>query len=124
MYHYYQSEDGNPYFILKGKFKNLGSVPVNIWNTSIQFCFDGKYNYKGDLEGVSPSASDFIHEIAPLAEIEYYMYVAVPQSLIDSFKTCDITLGFTKNFNHKILDVNGLPIFDSCDDIFSICINK
>ena len=123
-YHYYQSEDGNPYFILKGNFKNLGSVPVNIWNTSIQFCFDGKYNYKGNLEGVSPSVSDFIHEIVPLSEIEYYMYVAVPQSLIDSFKTCDIKLGFTKDFNIKRVDVNGLPIFDSCDDVFSICINK
>lgn len=120
IYTYYTSDNGDPYFYLTGTLKNLGGTPVNIWNTYVQFCFDGKYNYKGSVDGVSSASNGFIHDISPLAEVDYYIYAAVPQELIDTFKTCEVKIGFTENFDYKVVDVNDLPKFENCDDVFIV----
>lgn len=120
MYSYYTSENGQPYFYIYGTLKNLGGNPVDIRNIYVQFCFDGKYNYKGSVEGVNSGYSSFIHDLSPLTSVNYYMYADVPQELIDGFTTCVVRVGFTENFDYKVIDVNDLPQFDRCDDVFSI----
>ena len=67
-----------------------------------------------------PAIGNFITDVSPLAEVNYYIYAAVPQELIDSYKTCEIKVGFTENFDYKVIDVNDLPQFKMCDDIFTI----
>lgn len=123
-YRYYTSDNGDPYIYLYGTFKNLGSVPVDIRNIYVQFCFDGRYNYKGTVVGLSSDNYGFINDVAPLSSVNYYMYAAVPQELIDTFTTCDVCIGFTKNFDYKVIDVNDLPQFNYCDDIFHVDISK
>lgn len=123
-YTYYYSDNGDPYFYLKGTFKNLGGVPVDIRHIYVQFCFDGKYNYKGEVAGASDASNGFINDISPLAEVTYYIYAAVPQELIDTFRTCSVRIGFTENFDYKVVDVNDLPKFENCDDVFVLEISK
>lgn len=120
VYSYYTSQNGEPYFYIYGTLKNLGANPVDIRNIYVQFCFDGKYNYKGSVAGVNSGYSSFIDDVSPLTSVNYYMYADVPQELIDSFSTCVVRVGFTENFDYKVIDVNDLPQFDRCDDIFSI----
>lgn len=119
-YTYYTSENGDPYFYLSGTFQNKSGTPVDIRNIYVQFCFDDKYNYKGEVDGVSSASSSFINDVAPLAEVNYYIYTAVPQTLIDSFSTCRVKIGFTENFDYKVIDVNDLPQFNQCDDVFLV----
>ncbi len=119
-YRYYTSENGDPYFYIFGSFKNLSGKPVDIRNIYVQMCFDGTYNYRGEISGVSDAIGNFITDVSPLAEVNYYIYAAVPQELIDSYKTCEIKVGFTENFDYKVIDVNDLPQFKMCDDIFTI----
>lgn len=121
-YTYYTSDNGDPYFYLYGTLKNLGGTPADIRNIYVQFCFDGKYNYKGSVDGVSSASNGFIHDISPLAEVDYYIYAAVPQELVDTFTTCEVKIGFTENFDYKFVDVNDLPQFDRCDDVFTVAI--
>ena len=52
--------------------------------------------------------------------VRKYKADMVPQELIDSYKTCEIKVGFTENFDYKVIDVNDLPQFKMCDDIFTI----
>ena len=119
-YKYYSSENGDPYFYIYGTFKNIGGTPVDIRNIYVQFCFDGKYNYKGSVDGVSADHSDFINDVSPLSSVNCYIYTAVPQELIDSYETCEVRIGFTENFDYKVIDVNDLPKFDNCDDVFCV----
>lgn len=123
-YSYYTSENGDPFYFVYGTLKNLGGTPVDIKNIYVQFCFDGKYNYKGTVEGISSDTSRFITDVSPLASVNYYMYAAVPQELIDSYTTCSVRIGFTENFDYKVVDVNDLPQFENCDDIFCLEIAK
>lgn len=123
-YTFYYSDNGDPFFYLNGSFKNLGGVPVDIRNIYVQFCFDEKYNYKGEVAGASDASNGFINDISPLAEVGYYIYAAVPQELIDTFSTCTVKIGFTKNFDYKVVDGNDLPQFKHCDDVFVVEISK
>lgn len=120
MYSYRTSDNGDPYFYLYGTFKNLGGTPVDIRNIYVQFCFDGKYNYKGSVDGVSGDCDSFINDVSPLSSVNYYMYTAVPRELIDSFSTCTVRIGFTENFDYKVVDVNDLPKFEQCDHVFCL----
>ena len=119
-YSYYKSDNGDPFFYIYGNLKNLGGKPVDVRNIYVQFCFDEKYNYKGTVEGVSSDYSNFITDISPLASTDFYMYTSVPQELINSFSTCTVRVGFTKNFDYKIVDGNDLPKFENCDDVFVV----
>lgn len=121
-YSYYTSDNGDPYFYLFGTFKNLNGTPVDIRNMYLQFCFDETYNYRGEVAGVSNASNGFINDVSPLAEVNYYIYTAVPQELIDTFSTCTIKIGFTENFDYKVIDVNDLPKFENCDDVFFVTI--
>lgn len=123
MYSYYTSENGDPYFYVYGTLKNLGGTPVDIRNIYVQFCFDEKYNYRGSVSGVSGSSDDFIIDVSPLASVNYYMYTAVPQELISNYTSCNVRIGFTENFDHKVVNVNDLPQFDRCDDVFLLKID-
>ena len=119
-YSYYKSDNGDPFFYIYGNLKNLGGKPVDVRNIYVQFCFDEKYNYKGTVEGVSSDYSNFITDVSPLASTDFYMYTSVPQELINSFSTCTVRVGFTKNFDYKIVDGNDLPKFENCDDVFVV----
>lgn len=123
-YRYYTSENGDPYFYLFGSFKNLGGTPVDIQHIYVQFCFDDKYNYKGEVDGVISTNGDFIDDVSPLAEVNYYLYAAVPQELIDTYSSCTVKIGFTKNFDYKVVDVNDLPQFNHCDDVFTVNLSR
>lgn len=118
-YTYYTSDNGDPYLYLCGTFQNLGSGPVDIRHIYVQFCFDGTYNYTGDIDGVSTGNSQFVHDVAPLSKVDYVMYAAIPQELLDSFATCQVKIGFTKDFSIKVTS-SGLPKFDYCDDVFLV----
>lgn len=123
-YSYRESENGNPFYYIHGTFKNTGNKPVDIRHVAVQFCFDDEYNYRGEVDGVSSGYTDFITDVAPLSTVEYYIYTAVPQELLDKFTKCQIQMGFTKDFDYLVSDGNNLPLFKYCDDIVTVKTGK
>lgn len=121
---YQESENGDPFYYIHGTFKNTGNKPVDIQHIAVQFCFDGEHKYCGEVDGVSSGCTDFITDVAPLSTVEYYIYTAVPQELLDKFTICQIQMGFTKNFDSLVLDGDNLPIFKYCDDIVTVKTGK
>lgn len=119
-YCYRESENGDPFYYIHGTFKNTSGKPLDIRHIAVQFCFDDKYNYRGEVDGVSSGYSDFITDVAPLATVEYYIYTSIPQELLDGFKTCQIQMGFTENFDHLVSDGNNLPLFQYCNDVVTV----
>lgn len=123
-YFYQESENGDPFYYIHGTFKNTGNKTVDIQHIAVQFCFDDEHNYRGEVDGVSSGYTDFITDIAPLSTVEYYIYTAVPQELLDKFAICQIQMGFTKDFDSLALDENNLPLFEYCDDIVTVKTGK
>lgn len=123
-YSYHSSDNGDPFFFLEGSFKNLGGIPVDIRNTYITFTFDGKYTYKGEMDGFAKDTLGFISDVSPLSSVNCYVYTAVPQELLDSYTTCVVRIGFTKDFNYKTVDANNLPKFEYCNDIYAITLTR
>lgn len=123
-YHFYTSDNGDPYFYLEGTFKNLGGTPVNIWNVYITFTFDDKYTYKGDMDGFVQGKDDFVHHISPLSTVGCYVYAPVPREILSSYSTCVVRIGFTEDFNYKTVDMHNLPKFDVCDDVYTITLSR
>ena len=117
-YRYYSSLDGSPYFYLQGTFKNTGSTPVDITRAYIQFTFDDTYSYEGSMTGFVDGTQIFVEEINPLATVNCYLYVPVPQELLDTYEICTVTIGFDKDFGIRSVTQNGLPLFSKCDDVF------
>ena len=119
-YSYRESANGDPYYFLSGSFKNTGEKPVDIRNVAIQFSFDDKYTYRGEIDGVNDGTYGFITDVAPFAAIDYIIYAAVPQEVLDKCTTCQVKIGLTENFNYLVVDSNSLPDYKFCDDIFSV----
>lgn len=123
-YSYYYSHSGNPYFYLFGSFTNKSGKPVDIRNIYAEFIFDGEYSYRADVDGVRKGAEVFIHDVSSQSSVNYYVYGEVPAQVINSFKTCTVRLGFTDDYGIKFVTSGGLNLFDHCDDVFEIEINR
>lgn len=119
-YAYWESANGDPYYYLSGSFKNTGEKPVDIRNVAIQFSFDDKYTYRGEIDGVSDGTYGFITDVAPFAIVDYIIYAAVPQEVLDKCTTCQAKIGLTESFNYLVVDNNSLPDYKFCDDVFSV----
>lgn len=123
--YYYESDNGDPFFYVYGTFKNLGGKPVDIRRVYGQFCFNGKYYYEGNFEGVVDDYGDFVYNVTPLSTVNYYMFAVVPQELVDSYTTCTVRFGFTEDFGYTVVDgASGLPKFEECDDVFLLEITR
>jgi len=123
-YKYYISASGDPYIALRGTFQNVGTDPVDISNMFISFCFDDKYNYRGDMTGATANTSFFVEEVGPLSTVEYYAYAEVPAQVQDSFESCVVRIGYKSDFGIKTVSSNGMPNFDYCEEVFKVEINR
>ena len=96
-YAYYNGEDGKHYFVFSGTMKNTSDREISPHDTATAtFQFNGKYAYDGS---VSVAASgkfkgSSIEGIDPLETVELYVYALVPDEIMETFDTVDMTLSF------------------------------
>ena len=97
-YRYYEGEDGKHYFIFSGTMKNTSGNEISPHSTATaSFQFNNMYNYDGS---VSVAASgEFktpgIEGIDPLETVELYVSALVPDEIMETFDTVDLTLSFS-----------------------------
>ncbi len=100
--------DGQQYICLTGIIKNISTNPLPVYDFFVgNFNLDG-YSYTVDandcdiLDGEGQSRT----EIDPLMEYTFRIYVAIPDSLADSYSSCTFTFGFHDLFDNTDLSYN------------------
>lgn len=122
---YYNSNPDAHFFYVFGDFKNLLGSPVDLANISVAFTFDDKYSYEGIVCGVvKKGRKQFVRDASPMRSISYYAYADVPKEVLNSYKTCLVTLGFTDDFRAKIVTSGGLPMFETCDEVYKVLVER
>ena len=96
-YHYYDGEDNKHYFIFSGTMKNISDREISPHDTATaSFLFNDKYTYDGEI--AVAASGEFIAQsidgIDPLETVELYVYALVPDEIMETFDTVDLTLSF------------------------------
>lgn len=117
-YSYYEDQDGETYFYLKGTIKNIGSSGYSIENMVTELKFDDKYSYNANVIA-DQGGSDFYDDyLEPFQSATFYIYSSVPDELINSFKSCKVSFGFDKDFSGSYFDD-----FDECEFLYYLDAN-
>lgn len=122
-YYMYEPDAGTRFFYLHGSFNNTGGVPLDIRHVYAELIFDDTYHYDAACCGVRTGASNFINAVAAQTSCKFYVFASVPPSVLNSYKTCVIKLGFTDGFEITV-NSNGLPAFSYCDDVYEVKVNR
>lgn len=122
-YYMYEPDAGTQFFYLHGSFNNTGGIPLDIRHVYAELIFDDTYHYDADCCGVKENASNFINTVTAQTSCKFYIFASVPPSVLNSYKTCVIKLGFTDEFAITVSS-NGLPAFNHCDDVYEIKVNR
>lgn len=98
VYSYIPNKDNEQYFYLTGNIKNISGDTYNVENIYATMTFDDKYNYKASLKADDGGNNFYGNNVKPLGNVKYYLYVSVPNELIESYSNCLIRFGFKENF--------------------------
>ena len=94
---YYDSEEGNIFFVLKGTIKNISSNKIDTKYGSIgKIYFNGKYEYDIDTVVDIPGSSHFNSDLNPLNEGIFYMFAKVPYEIREIYERFDLKYAFDK----------------------------
>lgn len=96
-YHYSPGEDGKHYFVFSGTMKNTSNREISPhYTATATFQFNGKYAYDGSVSvAASGKFKNPVNEgIDPLETVELYVYALVPDEIMETFDTVDMTLSF------------------------------
>ncbi len=96
-YSYYDGEDGKHYFVFSGTMKNNYDKARSPHDTATaSFQFNGKYTYDGSVSVAASGKfkNPGIDGIEPLETVELYVYALVPDEIMETFDTVDLTLSF------------------------------
>lgn len=119
MYSYISDVENEKYFYISGTLKNTSGNSYSVEDVLVEMAFDNKYNYRGYL--AASSGNDFYADtVKPLGTVKYYIYSSVPDELINSYKTCVITFGFSDSFNTSKYSITK----EDCNNQYSITIEK
>ncbi len=120
IYHYYEPEQGEQFYYLFGSFTNNAGLPLDMRHIYAEFIIDDTQHYPGDSIGVHSGASDFIIDLNSGNTCNYYIFASIPKNVLSKAKSIVIKIGFTSDFGLQYSDVNGLPLFTHCEDVFEI----
>ena len=97
-YSYIADVENEQYYYINGTIKNLSGSNIDVKNIYIQFVFDNKYTYSGQMAACAHTNNFYGESVKPLGTVEYYIYASVPDELIEQYTQCDIIFGFKNEF--------------------------
>ena len=110
---------GQKYICLSGTIQNTSTAPLPVYDFFLgNFELDG-YNYEvtaNDID-VLDGEGQTKSEIDPLMTYNYRLYVAIPDTLADSYSSCNFTFGFFDGFENQ--ELSYIRSFE--DDPISLC---
>lgn len=84
-YRYYKDEDGKTYLLIKGTYKNLGTVSTQPnWATKSKIVLNNKYNVDTQIEGIQNGSMSSSYAIGPMETSDIYIWASVSDEMKDS----------------------------------------
>ncbi len=110
--------EGEKYFIVKVKVKNISGSEIDMvnYNSKCSAIFNGKYNQKADIK--VEKSDNF--KIKPLQETNVIYYISVTDELYKDFNKADVFLSFV----NKEEKIDSWDNADSNYDSFSLSVKK
>lgn len=115
--YYEPNSSSNQLFYVQGVFTNLTNREINISNTYAELTFDGKETYRCYVTSLYGDGRGFTTSVISKDKVNFYIYAEVPKSVLKKYKSCELQLGFTKDFDIRHSS-NGHYLFDYCDDVY------
>jgi hypothetical protein len=118
MYSYYDDEDGEKYFVIRGKLKNNGSEDLDIqWINDSEIVLNGTYKFTANMELESNDGSDFYGSAKPLQTLNLLIYASVSDEAYEIWESIDVTMKilsdgeyannfFDEDYPHEILNIS------------------
>ncbi|MBE6737312.1 MAG: hypothetical protein IKB72_00120 [Ruminococcus sp.] len=99
---------------LKGKFTNKSTNEVYPSNNPVhgKMVIDG-YEYKTELDCYVVAEAESVMGVAPLREVDYFLYAEVPDTLANNISNCQLYIGFVEN-----LETGWLDDVTDCDALY------
>lgn len=97
-YTYYTDEEGQKYFVIRAKIKNVSSKEVDFEN--ISKCLlkaDGKYEISGKAESEKTDGTSFYGTIKPLQEVNAVIYFSVSDEMYNTCSNYEVFLDVVNN---------------------------
>lgn len=88
---------------LKGKFTNKSKNEVYPSNDPAygKVIING-YEYETRMQCYNVAEADSIMGVAPLREVDYFLYAEVPETLAAEIETCEFYIGFAKDLDPSV----------------------
>ena len=88
---------------LKGKFTNKSKGEVYPSNDPAygKIVING-YEYETRMKCYNVAEADSIMGVAPLREVDYFLYAEIPETLATEIETCEFYIGFVKDLDPSV----------------------
>lgn len=92
-YSYYEDQEGEKYFVIHGKLKNLGSEELDIqWINESEVLLNGTYKFSATMELESNDGTDFYGSAKPLQTLNLIIYASITDEAYEILETIDVTM--------------------------------
>lgn len=97
-YSYYPDKDGEKYFVVRAKVKNISSKEVDFqYDSACVVKADGKYEVNGTAETENSDGTAFYGNIKPLQEGNVVIYFSVSDEMYSTCSSFEVTLKVVNN---------------------------
>lgn len=92
-YSYYQDEEGEKYFVIRGKLKNAGSKDLDVqWISESEVVLNETYKFNATMELESNDGSDFYGTAKPLQTLNLIVYASISDEAYEIWESVDVTI--------------------------------
>lgn len=97
-YSYYPDKDGEKYFVVRAKVKNISSKEVDFeYDSNCVVKADGKYEVSGTSETENSDGTSFYGNIKPLQEGNVIFYFSVSDEMYSTCSNFEVTFNVVNN---------------------------
>ncbi len=121
VYSYLPDVDDEKYVYLYGTIKNVGGDQYEFAdNIYVQFTFDDKYNYAGNITADEGGDFSYIYaHLDPLKSEKFYITASIPNELAEQYEKFTVKFGFAENFDGEFSIKE-----NECDYLYSVTVVK
>lgn len=100
-YTYYEDQDGEKYFLIRGTLKNLGKEDLDIqWINESEVLINETYAFSGSMELESNDGTDFYGTAKPLQTLNLIIYASVSDEAYEICETIDVSMKILSDSEH------------------------
>ncbi len=120
-YSYYEDQEGEKYFVIRGTLKNIGSEDLDIkWMSESEVVLNDTYKFNASMELESNDGTDFYGSAKPLQTLNLVVYASVSDEAYSIYDTVDVTMSILNSAE----DINSFYYDDLQHETLKISFTK